>query len=86
MVMNARTSHNRCTKLVLKPGLLAQLFGFKNVTTTQFPKKNVVKNLEFSYFHFNCTIWCRGKRVFALKCSGTKKQKTIKTNNIGGTR
>jgi hypothetical protein len=50
------------------------------------PKKNVVKLLKFSYFRCNCTIWCRGKRVFTLKCRGTKKQKTIKTNNIGGTR
>jgi len=23
------------------------------------PKKTVVKLLEFSYFQFNCTFWCR---------------------------
>jgi hypothetical protein len=44
-----------------------QLVGFKNVTIIWFLKKNVVKIMAFSYFHCNCTIWCRGKWVFALK-------------------
>src|SRR5208337_3800920 len=42
-----------------------------------FPKKFVVKFLEFPYFRGNCTVWCQGKPFFCPECAQAQSERTL---------
>jgi len=67
-----------------KTGRNRKLLIVKVLQKINSPKKMLSNVQFFPIFSNNCTMRCRGKLSFTLKCTGTRQKKL--TNNIGGTR